>query len=103
MPYIQQIDEVVWDKFDRRTMLGEECAMGMLFYYALRLHSCLQTFRSEEAVAKFNNIDELVEKQWQCWEASDSRGQMVEMYARWPMRIVLGESFLLAISTFVSF
>eukprot|EP00392_Amoebophrya_sp_AT5.2_P015081 g15272.t1 len=97
-PFIGLIDDALDHNWDLRFPLGDECALGMLFYYSVRLHWCLSQVKSEtenyvasildneEFRASFNGAGN-------CWAMSEADGQMIEMYARWPMRVVLASKW----------
>ncbi|CAD7952130.1 unnamed protein product [Amoebophrya sp. A25] len=110
--YIHRIDDALEANFDLRFPLGDECALGMLFYYSARLHWCFSQVREHMGISKdvpeqyladadidglsegeLHALSILEQEQRNCWAASDAKGQMVEMFARWPMRVVLASKW----------
>ena len=49
IPFMAAIDEVLARNWEARHLLGDECAMGMMFYYAIRLHYCLESAKDRIA------------------------------------------------------
>ncbi|CAD7946461.1 unnamed protein product [Amoebophrya sp. A120] len=117
-PFINTIDAALDSNWDLRFPLGDECALGMLFYYSIRLHWCLTQVRDAhggansgveqvlDQIAAGSSDDSDVTGEGQqallsrreaeerhCWVMSDAEGQMIEMYARWPMRVVLASKW----------